>query len=252
MADVAARRNQSLRPSASPTLARARSSWSRCGAAGGLYVVRAGRSVVIRDWGIDMPFLVTVLVLALHTDPALAQWAEQPDVKVGDQWQFVVYYGVPSTKPNRAWVITSVAPSGIAGTENGEPLVLTPDLNVLESPRERYSNPKALSFPLEVGKRWRYTTDWVFKPKGSNGSSITDVVVIGHEKVTVPAGEFNAFKLVAKGSLSGVSPINSQYAGVVTTTYWYAPAARAVVKSVTHNPYLGMSTVELVEFQLRP
>jgi len=78
------------------------------------------------------------------------------------------------------------------------------------------------------------------------------VVVIGHEKVTVPAGEFDAFKLVAKGGLSGVSPINSQYAGETTTTYWYAPAARTIVKSVSHNPYLGMSTVELVEFQLRP
>jgi hypothetical protein len=195
---------------------------------------------------------LAVLVLAVLTDPALAQKAEQPDVKVGDQWQFVMYYNVPSTKPNRAWVITSVTPTGIAGTENGESLMLTPDLNVLESPRHKDSNPKALSFPLEVGKRWRYASNWMFKAKGANGSSIVDVVVIGHEKVTVPAGEFDAFKLVAKGSLSGVSPINSQYAGETTTTYWYAPAARTIVKSVSHNPYLGTSTVELVGFQLRP
>ena len=193
---------------------------------------------------------LAVLVLAVLTDPALAQKAEQPDVKVGDQWQFVMYYNVPSTKPNRAWVITSVTPTGIAGTENGESLMLTPDLNVLESPRHKDSNPKALSFPLEVGKRWRYASNWMFKAKGANGSSIVDVVVIGHEKVTVPAGEFDAFKLVAKGSLSGVSPINSQYAGETTTTYWYAPAARTIV--VSHNPYLGTSTVELVGFQLRP
>jgi hypothetical protein len=195
---------------------------------------------------------MAVLVLALLTDSALAQKAEQPDVKVGDQWQFVMYYNFPSTRPNRAWVITSVTLTGIAGTENGEPLMLTPDLNVLESPRHKDSSPKALSFPLEVGKRWRYASNWVFKAKGSNGSSIVDVVVIGHEKVTVPAGEFDAFKLLAKGSLSGVSPINSQYAGETTTTYWYAPAARTIVKSVSHNPYLGMSTVELVEFQLQP
>ena len=195
---------------------------------------------------------MAVLVLALLADSSLAQKAEQPDVKVGDQWQFVTYYSSPSTKPNRAWVITSVTPTEIAGTENGEPLMLTPDLNVLESPRHKDSNPKALSFPLEVGKRWRYASDWVFKAKGSNGSSLVDVVVIGHAKVTVPAGEFDAFKLVAKGNLSGVSPINSVYAGETTTTYWYAPVARAIVKSVSHNPYLGVSTVELVEFQLRP
>lgn len=193
-----------------------------------------------------------ILALALVVNPALAQKAEQPNVKAGDQWQFVVYYSVPSTKPNRAWMITSVTSVGIAGTENGEPLLLTPELNVLHSPRDKYSNPKALSFPLEVGKHWRYASDWVFKPKGSNGGSIVDVAVISFEKVSVPAGEFDAFKLVAKEIISGTSPIGSQYNAEASTTYWYAPAARAIVKSERHNPYLGRSTVELVEFQLGP
>jgi hypothetical protein len=44
------------------------------------------------------------LALALLAGSALAQSAARPDVKVGDQWQFVVYYGVPSAQPNRAWV----------------------------------------------------------------------------------------------------------------------------------------------------
>jgi hypothetical protein len=125
-------------------------------------------------------------------------------------------------------------------------------LNVLESPRNKDSNPKALAFPLEVGKRWHYVSDWVFKPKASKGSAGVDVAVLGYEKVTVPAGEFDAFKLAAKERLSGTSPINSQYAGETTRTYWYAPAARAIVKSVSHSPYLGPSTVELVAFDLRP
>jgi hypothetical protein len=196
--------------------------------------------------------LISVLALCLLTDSARAQSADRPTVAVGDQWQFVVYYGIPSTKPNRAWVITSISPSRIDGTENGEPLMLTPDLNVLESPRHQESNPKLLSFPLEVGKQWRYTSDWVFKVKGSKGSAVVDVAVVGYEKVTVPAGEFDAFKLVAKGTITGVSGINSQIAAETRATYWYAPTARAIVKSVSHNPYLGASTVELVEFQLRP
>lgn len=177
--------------------------------------------------------------------------AERPDVKVGDQWHFVFYYSVPSTQPNRSWLITSVTPTGVAGTENGEPLLLTPELNALESPRDKYSNPKSLSFPLAVGKRWKYTSEWLFKAKGSKGSMDVDVSVIGHEKVTVPAGVFEAFKLVSQGRLSGTSPINSQYGGQITTTYWYAPAARSVVKAISHNPYIGTSTLELCEFQLR-
>lgn len=193
-----------------------------------------------------------LLTLVLLSGPALAQKAELPAVRAGDQWHFAVYYTVPSSTPSRAWVIKSVTPTGIEGTENGEPLMLTPELNVLESPRDRQSNPKALSFPLELGKRWRYASDWVFKAKGSKGSTTVEVTVVGHEKVKVPAGEFDAFKLLAKGGLSGTSPINSQYAGETTETYWYAPMARAIVKSVRHNPYLGTTSVELVELRLQP
>ncbi len=190
--------------------------------------------------------------LALLAGPASAQKTERPEVKVGDRWQFVRYYSVVSTKPNLTWEINSVTETEISGTENGEPLRMTPDLNVVESPERRQSNPKALSFPLEVGKSWRYASDWLFKPKGSKGSIVVDVEVVAHEKIAVPAGEFEAFKLVSKGRVSGTSPINSQYDAVITTTYWYAATPRVIVKSVTHNPYLAESTVELVAFQLRP
>lgn len=194
----------------------------------------------------------SVLALALLAGSAPAQQADRPDVKIGDQWQFVTYFAIPSAEPTRAWVMHAITPEGIEGTENGEPLRLTLDMNVLESPRHTDSSPKVLSFPLEVGKRWRYTSDWVFKPKGSKGTAVVDMAVIAHEKVRVPAGEFDAFKLVGKGTIRGVSGINSQIAAETHATYWYAPAARAIVKSVSHNPYIGTSTVELVTFQLRP
>ena len=195
---------------------------------------------------------VVSLTLALLAGSALAQDTDRPRLSIGDQWHFVVYYTVPSTEPNRTWVITSVTPARIEATENGEPLMLTADLNVLESPRHTDSNPQALSFPLEVGKRWRYTSDWVFKAKGSKGNAIVDVAVIAHEKVRVPAGEFDAFKLVAHAIIRGISGINSRIDAETNTTYWYAPAARAIVKSVSHNPYLGISTVELTGLRLQP
>ena len=121
--------------------------------------------------------------------------------------------------------------------------MLTSELNVLESPRSKNSNPKALSFPLEVGKQWRFASDWEFKVTGSRGSSIADVEVVGYEKVSVPAGEFEAFKLMSKGNIRGMSAKNSVIEAEVTATYWYAPAARAIVKSISRNPYIGVSTV---------
>src|SRR2546430_16819055 len=95
---------------------------------------------------------LALLAVATLAGPAVAQKADRPIVRAGDRWQFVEYYGIASTEPNRDWVVTSVTPSGIEGTENGELLMLTSELNVLESPRNKNSNPKALSFPLEIGK----------------------------------------------------------------------------------------------------
>jgi hypothetical protein len=149
-------------------------------------------------------------------------------------------------------VVISVTGAGIEGTENGEPLRLTPELNVVESPRTRETNPRLLAFPLEVGKRWNYVSDWDFKPKGAKGSAAVEVQVVAYEKVSVVAGEFDAFKLIARERLSGTSPVGSRYEGEAIRTYWFAPLARAIVKSVSLNPYLGPSTVELVGLDLRP
>jgi hypothetical protein len=183
---------------------------------------------------------------------AHAEDAVRPRISVGDSWQFAVYYTVPSTTPNRTWIIQAVGPERLVGTENGEPLTLTSELNVVDSPRHRESNPRMLSFPLQVGKRWQYKSDWLFKPKSSRGTVSMEVAVLAHEAVEVAAGRFEAFRLEATGELGGSSPSNTFYAGQTTTTYWYAPAAKAVVKSVHHNPYLGTTTVELVSFKLSP
>lgn len=195
---------------------------------------------------------LAALALLLAAPAALAQPAPRPDIRVGDQWQFAVYDAVPTRAPNRTWVVTAVTRAGIEATENGAPLRLTPDLNVLDSPRSSETNPGLLRFPLKVGRRWNYETRWVFKFKGSTGTLAMDVVVQARERVSVPAGEFDAFRLFARGKLGGNSPANTFYGVETTTTYWYAPAARAIVKSQHHNPYLGRTTVELVGMQRGP
>jgi hypothetical protein len=197
-------------------------------------------------------FAGLLFVQILAPGGAFAQTADRPEVRVGDQWKFAAYYAVPSAVPNRVWRITAVGPLELAGTEDGEPLRLTRDLNVLESPRTRESNPGLLSFPLTVGKRWQFKTDWEFKPKNSRGTYTAKVEVVAYEKVTVPAGEFDAFRLTSREALGGTSPIGTRYEGETTRTYWYAPAARAIVKSVSHSPYLGPSTVELVQMERGP
>lgn len=193
-----------------------------------------------------------IALLLAFTTPAAGQTADRPRVQAGDRWQFVMYYGLPSTIPNRTWIVDNVTATRIEGTENGEPLRLTPDMNVLDSPRQRESNPRLLDFPLEVGKRWSYRSEWLTKDSGSRGVADVAVAVAGHEKVRVPAGEFDAFRIEATSRFRGKSTVGGVVEGESDIVLWYAPAARVVVKSVARNPYRGTSTVELVEFALQP
>lgn len=193
---------------------------------------------------------LAVLALAIITAPVLAQKAERPDVKVGDQWHFASGYVAPST-PDRIWVVTAVTASGIEGTENGQPLKLTRDLNAVDSPRRTDSDPRGLSFPLEVGKQWTYSSDFRLKRPGVKGRAEVNVTVVGYEKVRVAAGEFDAFKLESRSEFKATAP-DGPVSGVATTTYWYAPAARAIVRSEYKDQPTGLTTTDLLEFKLQP
>lgn len=196
--------------------------------------------------------MLRILALAAFfvTGIAFAQSVARPPVKAGDQWQFNVSAGLAGQQ-GRAWIVTGVTPAGIAGTENGAPLRLTPDLGVLDSPRTANSNPAILRFPLAVGQRWQYSTNWISKLRNASGSATYAVAVVAYERIRVPAGEFDAFRIESKADMQGVA-INVQLDADIDATYWYAPAARAVVKSITTNPYIGTATVDLVSYRLEP
>jgi len=148
-------------------------------------------------------------------------------------------------------VVTAVTPTEIKATENGQPLLLTRDMNQVESPRRQDSNLRLLSFPLEVGKAWTYVNDYVLKDSGTKGQQKYSVVVLTYEKVRVPAGEFDAFKLEATGTFSGTAYVGP-VSGSSSRTYWYAPAARAIVKDDINDPNRGRYGFELVQFKLQP
>ena len=176
---------------------------------------------------------------------------ERPNVKVGDRWMFVLR-STAGAKLDYAWVVTTVSPTGIEGTENGQPLALTPDLNIIKSPQEKNSDDRGLSFPLEVGKQWSYDNDYLLNDMTFGtlqGHYKASIAVLGYEKVRVPAGEFDAFKLEAQCKwVTSQAP----FPGVTHVTYWYAPAVRAVVKQVVQSTGMPIYTTELVEFQLQP
>jgi hypothetical protein len=192
------------------------------------------------------------LTLAGACIAANAQVAQRPEVRPGDRWRFAVYYAVPSSAPNRVWMVDSVEADAIVGTENGEPLRLTRDLNPRESPLMTQWDTEPLRFPLRVGEQWQHVGRVRFKDNGSQARVETQVRVEAWEQVRVVAGEFDAFRLSARSTIEGTSyGGRGQLRGESSTVYWYAPKARAIIKWTTRSTYRGESNVELVDFNLK-
>jgi hypothetical protein len=172
---------------------------------------------------------------------ASAAHADKPKVKVGDRWTFAC-----AGLGERAWVVTAVDANAIKGTENGKPLLLTPELNQLESPRAQTSDRKCLNFPLQVGKAWTSECQWV--RAGFSGSESATVSVVSFEKHNVRAGAFDTFKISFKSSWAS----NMGRGGSNVATFWYAPAARAIVKEDLMSTGISTEHCELASYTLQP
>jgi len=197
---------------------------------------------------------VLAVACAFHLGTAIAQGgaprAEAPTVKVGDRWkseQTDRRTGAKESEFDRR--VTAVTESRIEGTENDGRFVWTSELNALESSVSSISgDPKGLSFPLEVGKKWDYKFSYVNKLNAGKGRQQLSAHVVAYEKVKVPAGEFDAFKIEYTGFWNNDANNRS---GRFKNTGWYAPAARSVVRFELDDGYNNWVR-QLVEFQLQP
>jgi hypothetical protein len=105
---------------------------------------------------------------------------------------------------------------------------------------------KFITFPLAVGKKWSFKYEQhnknnTFKARYSMNSEVT-----GIEKVVVPAGEFESWKIVSGGFIDNLSGGSTR----LVVTSWYAPAARAGVRTWIDAGNTSTETV-LVELKLQ-
>jgi len=88
-------------------------------------------------------------------------------------------------------------------------------------------------FPLFVGKK--YKSEYYLNSKVMSGNISRTVVVKSFENVTVPAGTFKAFKIIAKRK-------------GLKDTYWYSPKLKLYLKRITIHHRIGESTRELIQY----
>ena len=104
-----------------------------------------------------------------------------------------------------------------------------------------------LKFPLSVGQKWTY--EYTTRPPSSKYDQhrAAEVNVIGMEQVTAPAATFKAYKLIRSESWAVGSKRESR--GGSTTTYFYSPETRSIVKSSSAaENNLGTVETELIKF----
>ena len=129
--------------------------------------------------------------------------------------------------------------------ELNQNMILTPEMNMLHSDKATLSSEsKMLSFPVTVGKSWDY--EYILTANNARVRILNkiSVKVISYEKVNVPGGQFDAFKIVGSGLLTDEI---SDKKRAVLTTYWYAPEVMNIVR-YEYSDGTNTNVRELVQY----
>jgi len=108
----------------------------------------------------------------------------------------------------------------------------------------------AFAFPLRVGGKHSYDKrPW----RNGDGHNSADCEVKDVEKVTVPAGTFDAFRVDCQGAWQRVFGEGLRKSGRTEESHWYSPTVNSLVKSI-YRSYTGSGKLytqeqtELTEF----
>lgn len=188
--------------------------------------------------------ILASLIAIAAASPALAQNAvNPPNVKPGDRW----VYSSPAGR--RVVSVDSVGSDGAI-----DATIDTPDLGGLEarftkdwnptmapddtfgSVRFRRYDPPICQMPAApwtVGKSWSCDSGW--SDGTYSGTAHITGKIAAAEKITVPAGTFDALRVVTKS-------------GTITTTCWYAAKVEQFVRCKS-----GLATLnfELTSYRLK-
>jgi len=181
--------------------------------------------------------------------------AAAPAFAVGEQWEFS-YENVLAPRLNEHYTQTVVsAETGATALVNAHSGRFTLDAysNLTETPSTRYEpSDGRLKFPLAVGKQWSST--YVARAGSWTAKCDRTSSVVAVERVKVPAGEFDAFRIEQRVAWAGMGA--SRGSGLTLEHDWYAPTVGRIVKVEYQDmPLKGAvtaTTVELISWRPGP
>jgi len=208
-------------------------------------------------------FLQIALVIGMSgfTIPAFAQSAERPEAHIGDRWAWQHTNGLAKEKDTtKIEDVIEVTDTEIRtrlrtkGQPNSAVAAYTRDWNQIDMVTAQYDPYlKRFEFPCQVGKTWQSTADKMLFANGKHGKFVVKGEVATFEKVSVPAGTFDAYKIVL--TMDAVSTDEDVRVGQTKEIHWYAPVVKNDVK--LENTFSRDGRVrsqdifELIEYSLR-
>jgi hypothetical protein len=125
---------------------------------------------------------------------------------------------------------------GLGMTIGKDTIPLTEIVKPEESETPKYD------WPLEVGKKWKYESNWTSQD-GTTGNQSQSAEVLSYQEETVEAGTFMAYTIKYTGKTT-----NSRgYSANETEVWLYAPAVKNFIK-LTQNQGDFRYVEELIEY----
>ena len=201
-------------------------------------------------------FVASLIVLAMSESRLFAQdQASAPSFKEGDTWQFNIARqgGVVSSTESNDGIYELTFAQGkiklfeVSGNQKTEiePNPDGPTQGLLTLVGKSEQRPD-LKFPLSVGQKWSY--EYQTRPAGlrQDQRRSVEITVASMEKVTTPAGAFDAYKLIKSESWSTGKGAGR---GGNSVTYFFSPETRSIVKRSNRSEGSGANIeTELIKF----
>jgi hypothetical protein len=206
--------------------------------------------------------LLTAFALAVAAaTAATAQSAPAPAMKVGDRWVYNVKSGIGLQTITYQEAREVIAVNGgafkvkVTGkTADGTDFSRVEDFSGPGTLRSgtlcltevrRYPTPlQRVTFPIAPGQRSSKWVDVVSDPGGTKGQINYSVRTRSWEKLTVPAGAFDAIRIDTLMILDDATPFRN--ATNCNFTYWYSPMVRGTVRERRSAQYMEVGDLHVM------
>ncbi len=170
---------------------------------------------------------------------------ERPELLQGENWTFheknvksgglLIYRHEMQTKEGDVYLLREDSDNGT--TKRQMTVRRSPDLNRLRTVSGQLQDSGWFSFPLAAGKTWQIKERW---PNNQGYDEVT-YKVVGQEKITVPAGTFDAVRVEGVGFWHNETPStwSSQRDDKIAITLWFAPEVKTYVRFLRENWWKG-------------